>query len=336
VAERIPLILDVDTGIDDALALLYACASEDADLVAATCVYGNVTVDQAVRNTLATLGFAGRTGVEVARGAEHPLVRDVEIFPIVHGDEGLGHVPVTEPPGEVSGRPAHRLIAEVPRERPGEVILVATGPMTNVALALAEEPELPTLLRGFVIMGGAFDCRGNVTPAAEANIWHDPDAAAALFRGFSSAPEDRLPVCIGLDVTTKVRMTDRHLDELCGCAPGSPLSDFIRAAMRFYIDFHVAVGELDGAAMHDPLAVAVALDPSLVTLRTTRVEVETEGAWTLGQTVTDLDDVRLSPWDIGWRPESNARVALAVEADAFTDRYNERLQRLVTTSAARS
>jgi purine nucleosidase len=336
VAERIPLILDVDTGIDDALALLYASASEEADLIAATCVYGNVTVDQAVRNTLATLAVAGRTGVEVARGAERPLVRDVEIFPIVHGDEGLGHVPVTEPPGEVSVRPAHRLIAEIARERPGEVVLVATGPMTNVALALAEEPELPRLLRGFVIMGGAYDCRGNATPAAEANIWHDPDAAAAMFRGFSGAPEEKLPVCVGLDVTEQVRMTDQHLDDLCACAPGSPLSDLVRDAMRFYIDFHVAIGHLDGAAMHDPLAVAVALDPSLVTLRTTRVEVETEGTWTLGQTVTDLDDVRKSPWKVGWAMEENARVALEVDADAFTDRYNDRLQWLVTTSVARA
>ena len=330
----VPLILDVDTGIDDALALLYACASEDADLIAATCLYGNVTADRSVRNTLAVLAFAGRTGVEVARGAERPLVRDHEIFPVVHGEEGLGDAAVGDPPGEVSSRSAHQLIVETARERPGEVVLVAVGPLTNVALALAEEPELPTLLRGIVIMGGVFEGRGNVSPVAEANIWHDPEAASAVFRGSSGAPEEKLPVCIGLDVTERVQMTSAHLDDLCACAPGSPLSDFLRDSVRFYIDFYASYGtRFDGAALHDPLAVAVALDPALVTLQTTRVEVETDGTWTRGETVADLDDVRRSPWDSGWPADDNARVALTVDGDAFVDRFNERLQRFVTATA---
>ena len=331
---RVPLILDVDTGIDDALALLYACASEDADLVAATCLYGNVTTDRAVRNTLAVLAFAGRSDVEVARGAERPLVRDLEIFPVVHGEEGLGDVEVGDRPGDVSPRSAHQLIVETARERPGEVVLVAVGPMTNIALALAEEPDLPKLLRGFVIMGGAFDTRGNATPVAEANIWHDPEAAAAMFRGFSGAPEDKLPVCIGLDVTERVQMTSAHLDDLCACAPGSPLSSFLRDSVRFYIDFYASYDRrFDGAAMHDPLAAAVALDPTLVTLQTTRVEVETDGTWTRGETVADLNDLRKGPFESGWPSEDNARVALAVDGDAFLDRFNARLQRFVTAAA---
>jgi purine nucleosidase len=334
VAERIPLILDVDTGIDDALALLYACASEDADLVAATCLYGNVSRDRVVRNTLAVLAFAGRSDVEIAPGAERPLVRDLEIFPFVHGEEGLGDVEVGDQPGDVSPRSAQQLIVETARERPGEIVLVAVGPMTNVALALAEEPDLPSLLRGLVIMGGAFDRRGNASPVAEANIWHDPEAAAALFRGFSGAPEEKLPVCVGLDVTERVQMTPAHLDDLCACAPGSPLSDFLRDSVRFYIDFYASYGaRFDGAAMHDPLAVAVALDPGLVTLHATRVEVETDGTWTRGDTVADLDDLRKGSWESGWVDEDNARVALAVDGDAFLDRFNARLQRLVTAAA---
>ena len=335
-AERIPLILDVDTGVDDALALLYACASEDADLVAATCLFGNVSAERATRNTLAVLAFAGRSDIEVAKGAERPLVRDLEIFSYVHGEEGLGAVEVGEPQGEISSRSAHQLIVETARERPGEVVLVAVGPMTNVALALADEPDLPNLLRGFVIMGGAFEKRGNITPSAEANIWHDPEAAAAMFRGFSGAAEEKLPVCIGLDVTEEVQMTSAHLDALCGCAPGSPLSDFLRDSMRFYIDFYAKSGpRFDGAAMHDPLAAAVALDPTLVTLQTTRVEVETDGTWTRGETVTDLDDFRKGPWDSDWSSDDNARVALTVDGEAFMNRFNDRLQRFMIAAARR-
>ena len=331
--DRIPLILDVDTGIDDALALLYVCASDDADLVAATCVMGNVTADQAVRNTLAVLEVAGRSDVEVAKGAERPLVRDHQVFPYVHGEEGLGHAAVEPPAGAFSSRSAHRLIVELARERPGEIVLVAVGPLTNVALALADEPSLPSLLRGFVLMGGSFERRGNVTPSAEANVWVDPEAAQAVFRGFSGAPEEQLPVCVGLDVSEQVQMTSAHLEEVCGCAPGTPLSTFLNDAVRFYIDSYSVIGRFDGAAMHDPLAVAVALDEGLVTLKTTRVEVETEGTWTRGETIPDLDGIRHSPWPVGWELDDNARVAIAVDADAFTQRFNRRLSDLLMASA---
>jgi purine nucleosidase len=330
----VPLIVDVDTGVDDALALLYACASEDADLVAATCVMGNVTVDLSVSNTLAVLEVAGRPDVEVARGAERPLVRDHEVFPYVHGEGGLGRAELTTPSRAPSSRPAHRLIVDVARERPGDVVLIAVGPLTNVALALAEEPELPTLLRGFVLMGGAFEQRGNVTPAAEANIWVDPEAAQAVFRGFAGAPEDRLPVCVGLDVTERVQLTATQLEEVCGCAPGTPLSRFLDDAVRFYIDFYSALGRFDGAAMHDPLAVAVALDPTLATLQTTRVEVETDGQWTRGETIADLDAIRNSPWPVGWEAEDNARVAVDVDADAFLSRFDERLRSMLLAETA--
>ena len=184
----IPLILDVDTGVDDALALLYAVASPEVSLIAATAVHGNVTSDQAAANTLAVLELAGRGDVEVAIGAERPLVRDISIFTEVHGERGLGLA--TPPPASAlpSRRHAVRAIVDTVRERPGEVQLVATGPLTNIALALSEEPLLPELLGGFALMGGAFASGGNVTPRAEANIWVDPEAAKVVFRAFSGAP----------------------------------------------------------------------------------------------------------------------------------------------------
>ena len=331
----VPLILDVDTGVDDALAILYACASPEADLVLATCLMGNVSTAQVVRNTLAVLELVGRTDVEVAANAERPLVREHLLFPYIHGETGLGRAELPPPSRAPSERHAARAILDVVAERPGEVLLVATGPLTNVALAIAEDPDLPNLLRGFVLMGGAFAGRGNVTPVAEVNIWVDPEAAQAVFRGFAGAPEDKLPVCIGLDVTERVQMTKAHVDEVCAPAPDSVVARAIRGAAEPYIEFYATYGQgrFEGAAMHDPLAVAAALDPSLVVLRSTRVEVETEGTWTRGETVPDLDGIRRSPWPAGWPPEDNARVALDVDASAFVERFNDRLRSLVAASA---
>jgi purine nucleosidase len=328
-----PLILDVDTGVDDALALLYAVASPEVSLIAATAVHGNVTSDQAAINTLAVLALAGRPEVEVAVGAERPLVRDISIFTEVHGARGLGLA--TPPPAAAapSQRHAVRVIVDTARRRPGEVLLVATGPLTNIALALSEEPLLPELLGGFALMGGAFASGGNVTPRAEANIWVDPEAAKVVFRAFSGAPSAKLPICVGLDVTEHVRMTQADLDAVCSDAPGSALTRFLQDAVPFYIDFYARTRAFEGACMHDPLAVAVAIDPSLVRLESTRVEVETEGEWTRGETVTDLVDIRRSPWPGNWEMPDNARVALEVDAPAFITRFNQRLRGLVASLA---
>jgi len=219
--EPTPLILDVDTGVDDALAILYALASPEVTLIGATTVMGNVDIDHTTENTLAVLELCGYADVEVAKGAARPLVRDHMAFPVVHGARGLGEAELPRPSGVPSDRDAARLLVETARARPGEVLLVATGPLTNVALALSEEPALPELLKGFAIMGGAFDHQGNVTPAAEANIWVDPEAAQAVFRGFTGAPEEKLPVGVGLDVTERVKLDRDGVNAMCAPAPDS-------------------------------------------------------------------------------------------------------------------
>jgi purine nucleosidase len=331
--EPIPLILDVDTGVDDALAILYALASPEVTLIAATTVMGNVDVDHTTENTLAVLELCGYADVEVARGAGRPLVRDHMAFPIVHGARGLGEAELPPASRAPSDRDGARLLVETARERPGEVLLVATGPLTNVALALSEEPALPDLLKGFAIMGGAFDHQGNVTPAAEANIWVDPEAAQAVFRGFAGAPEAKLPVGVGLDVTERVKLDRDGVNEMCAAAPDSTLAAFLQGSVPFYIEFYERYGSSDGASMHDPLALAIAIDPSLATLQTTRVEVETDGTWTRGATVTDLRGIRRSPWPTGWMPEDNARVAIDVDAPAFMTRFVGRLAALVEACA---
>ena len=326
------LILDVDTGVDDALAILYAAGSPDVAIVACTCVMGNVTVDRAVENTLAVLELAGLPEVEVARGAERPLVRDHEPFPIVHGERGLGHANPPPPAAAASERSAVRTIVDTARARPGEILLVATGPLTNIAAALAEEPRLPELLRGFAIMGGAFDHAGNVTPPAEANIWVDPESAEAVFGAFAGAPPEKLPVCVGLDVTERVRMTRDDVAAVCAPAPSSELARFLQDAVPFYIEFSEGTGAEVGASMHDPLALAIALDESLATLVSTRVEVETSGRWTTGMTVADLRGLRHEPWS-EWERTDNARVAVDVDERAFLDRFFGRLRELVAARA---
>jgi purine nucleosidase len=328
-----PLILDVDTGVDDAMAILYSAASPEVELVAATSVMGNVTVDDATRNTLAVLELVGLGAVEVARGAARPLTRDHEPFPVVHGERGLGRADLPPPSGDPSERSAAQLLVEVARERPGEVLLVATGPLTNVALALAEEPRLPELLGGFAIMGGAFTRGGNATPAAEANIWVDPDAAQAVFRGFSGRPPEKLPLCAGLDVTDRVQLSREALDAICAGMPDSPVATFLQQAVPFYIEYYERYGVPGGAAMHDPLALAFAIDESLGAYQTTRDEVETAGLGTRGMTVADVRGVRHSPWPVGWEPEENARNAHDVDVAGFLTRFSERLGSLVEARA---
>jgi purine nucleosidase len=328
----IPLILDVDTGVDDRVALLFAAASPEVELIGATTVMGNVHVDRTTRNTLAVLELAGLGAVEVARGAAQPLVQTWEAFPVVHGEEGLGGFIPSPPSAEPSSRDAGTLIVEEARARPGEILLVATGPLTNVAIAVEREPKLPELLGGFALMGGAFREGGNVTPRAEANTWMDPEAAARVFDAWSGAAPAELPRCVGLDVTEQVVMTREDVDAACAPAPDSPLARMIREGVGYYIDFYTSTGRFDGACMHDPLALAAALDDPLCSWAETRVEVELEGRWTRGESVTDLFEIRRSQWS-DWSPEDNARVATSVDAQRVIRRIVERLASLVEARA---
>jgi purine nucleosidase len=326
----IPLILDVDTGVDDMVALSFAVGSPEVELIGATCVTGNVHVDMVTRNTSLVLDLVGAGDVEVARGASEPLDRSWESFPVVHGPEGLGAYVPGHHDRPISARSAASLIAQEAKRRPGEILLVATGPLTNVALALEEEPDLPSLLRGFALMGGAFRSGGNVTPRAEANIWMDPEAAGRVFDAWSGA--STLPLCIGLDVTEQVWMTREDVEYICAPAPDTPFATLFGQAVPFYIDFYASTGRYDGAAMHDPLAVAAAIDPSLCGWTDTRVQVESDGRWTRGETVTDLKDLRRSPWS-DWPEMENARIALEVDAASATERIIERLRSLVEARA---
>lgn len=340
---RIPLLVDVDTGIDDSLALLYACASPEAELIAVTCVAGNIDARQVARNTRAVLELAGRDDVEVALGRETPLVRPLEVTPETHGPHGIGYAELPPPRRPVSDRHAADLIVAEARRRPGEVTLVTLGPLTNLALAVLREPDLPRLLRGYVLMGGSYRSPGNTAPTTEWNIHCDPDAAKVVFRAWAEAAADR-PVALGLDVTERAKFTPEHLVRLArraGLAPDGlvgtdgrlaadppvrhPVVRYLADALRFYMEFHSRYDGFYGAFIHDPLALAAALDPGLVRTEALAVDVELGGTLTSGETVTD--------WRRAWGRPPNLDVAVETDAAAFLDRFVERVGGLAAARA---
>jgi len=338
-SKRVPLLVDCDTGIDDALALLYAAASAEAELVAVTCVSGNVEARQVARNTLAVLELAGRGDVEVALGREVPLVRALEVTPETHGPLGLGYAELPEAARPMSERFGPDVIVEAARRRPGELTLVTLGPLTNLAVALLREPELPVLLRRWVLMGGSYRSNGNTAPTTEWNTHCDPEAAALCFRRFGEAAAAHgtpRPLALGLDVTERAKLTPEHVVALAHRAGSRPeptlapdqaidtrsASDnevvrFVSDALRFYMEFHSRYDGFYGAFVHDPLALAAALDPSLVRTEAVTVDVELAGTLTYGETVTD--------WRRVWGRDPNVDVAVEADAGRFMAQLVERI-----------
>jgi len=341
-ATSIPLLIDCDTGIDDALALLYAAASAEAELVAVTCLSGNVEADQVARNTLAVLELAGRPDVEVALGRELPLVRELEVSPETHGPSGLGYAELPPAARPLSDRFGPDLIVDEARRRPGEITLVTLGPLTNLAVALLREPELPGLLRRWVLMGGSYRSSGNTAPTTEWNVHCDPEAARLCFAHFGRTAEAHgtpRPLALGLDVTERAKMTPEHVVALARRAGSRPepsldpehdpetrsiashrVVRFVADALRFYMEFHSRYDGFYGAFIHDPLALAAALDPSLVRTEAVAVDVELGGTLTTGETVTD--------WRRVWGRAPNVDVAVEVETPRFLEAFVERVGEL--------
>jgi len=327
--DRVPLILDVDTGIDDALALLYACASPEADLVAVTCLSGNATARDVGRNTRAVLELAGRADVEVAMGREVPLLRALEITPETHGPHGIGYAELPEPAGTLSGRHAPDLIVAEARRRPGEITLVTLGPLTNLAVAALMEPRLPRLLKRWVAMGGTFRAPGNTTPTTEWNIHCDPEAAKIAFAAWQAAiDEDPLvprALVLGLDVTERARILPADVTALAARAggAGNSIVRFVEDSLRWYFEFHARYDGFYGAFIHDPLVAAVALDPGLVRSEAAAVDVDTAGGLADGQTIAD--------WRKLWGRTPNADVAVEADAAEFLRRLVERVGALAAS-----
>ena len=322
------LIIDVDTGIDDALALLYVLASPEADLLAVTCTSGNVEATQVAENTIALLDLCGRSDIEVALGRREPLKRPLMIAPETHGPKGIGYATLPSPSRGVSERHSADLIAEELRRAPGEVTLITLGPLTNLAVALQREPALPHLARNLVMMAGSYRSPGNTAPTSEWNVACDPEAMQAVLSAWESAEGVSRPVALGLDVTERAKFLPDHLERLHAAA-GNPQANrvlqFIDDALRFYMEFHSRYDGFYGAFIHDALAVAGALDPSLLYAEALPVQVELDGTLTSGETVTD--------WRRVWGRPANLEIGVAADIETFFARYIERVGGLAARAA---
>lgn len=316
------IILDTDTGVDDALAILLAMRSPELHVEAITAVSGNVHVDHCVRNILMTLEVLGSTTIpDVARGEEAPLIKPLVLADHVHGGDGLGGVTglskpdgarlYPDPVNRLSHVPAVDLILDRIDRYPDEITLIAVGPLTNVARAIIKNPFRMRKLREIIIMGGAFRVYGNVSPVAEFNIFVDPHAAQIVC-------DAGIPlVFVPLDVTMQAVLSGPEIES--HAAPGGPVATFVRDCTAHYVEVHRQRRDVDGCFMHDPLAVAVACRPEIVTMVETRVDVETAGDLTGGMTVADLRPASMSSKD------PNARVCADVDAEAFIHLFTDRV-----------
>ena len=313
------IILDLDTGIDDTLALSYVLGSPDAELIGITGTYGNVVLDQGIDNDLRLLAMYGREDIPVFKGIDHPSTADSFSVPpdseIFHGANGTGNIEIpAQTDRQASQQSSVDFIIDAVRHYPkGELVVVPTGALTTIAAALEKAPDIVDRI-SIVMMGGTLTQPGNVGPFAEANINQDPEAANRVFATTADI------TMVGLDVTTQALMSREDTEALR--ATGTSAGRFLADMTDYYIDISEKESGvyLGGCNLHDPLAAAVAIDPSLVTTFATNLMVETEGpqrARTIGDPNRLLDTVK------------NTKVALSVDTERFTRRFMDRLLTLV-------
>jgi len=300
-------LIDCDAGIDDALALLLALRSPELDIIGITTAAGNVPVDLAARNAGIALGIAGRPEIPVYIGADRPLVCDLVTAQDTHGLDGLGETGFP-PPSQPARSGAVDFLEKTLRESPEPVTIFALAPLTNITLLLRRAPDLVRAKARMIVMGGAVKSHGNSSPVAEFNFWVDPHAAAEVFAG---AEMIRL---VPLDVTREIVFTPT-LRELVRFL-ATPVGDFVHAITRFYTEFHWRQERVLGCVINDPLAIAVAIDPTLARFESCFMEIATDGL-SRGQSIADLAGFH--------RRKPNCEFAFEVDAQRFFQLFLERL-----------
>jgi inosine-uridine nucleoside N-ribohydrolase len=319
------VIIDTDPGIDDAMAILLALNSPELKVEALTVVPGNVEAAQGLENALKLVSLARRCDVPVAGGAQHPLNQKLITAQYWHGRNGLAGVDLPAPTCKPDARFGPDLIIEMVHKYPHQITLIPIGPLTNIALAVSKDPGIVSLVKDIVIMGGSIT-GGNVNGAAEANIYNDPEAAEIVFNA------GWVVTMVGSDVGERTLITRKNVTQLQ--ANHAPESDFVAKLADFYVTRSEKSG-YQGAAMYDPLAVAVVVDPTLVTLQNMHVDVETKGEFTRGETVANRhgsDENNVLHGDhyeiegvVALKP--NARVCLASDRDRFLRLFVDRITR---------
>jgi inosine-uridine nucleoside N-ribohydrolase len=318
-------IIDTDPGTDDAMAILLALNSPELKVEALTVVPGNVTAAQGLENALKIVSLAGRCDVLVAAGAQHPLNQKLITAEFWHGKNGLANIELPASKCKADARFGPDLIIEMVHKYPHEITLIPVGPLTNIALAVSKDPSIASLVREVVIMGGSIS-GGNVNAAAEANIYNDPEAAAVVFNvGWPSL------TMVGSDIGERTLLTRRQLEQL-QTAHG-PQSDFVALIAKYLLDLSDRLA-FPGAAMYDPVAVGVAVDPGIATMQNMRVDVETRGEFTRGETVANRhnavernvlhgDRYMIEGVD---KVQPNAKVCVDVKADRFLEMFVSRIK----------
>ena len=318
------VIIDTDPGTDDAMAIILALNSPELKVEALTVVPGNVDARQGLENALKIVSLAGRCDVTVAGGAQHPLNQKLITAQFWHGKNGLANVELPPTKCKTDPRFAPDLIIEMVHKYPHEITLIPVGPLTNIALAVSKDPSIAALVKDIVIMGGSIT-GGNVNGAAEANIYNDPEAAQIVFNA------GWMVTMVGSDVGERTLITRKYLAQLQ--SSHGPQSDFIAKIAEFYLTRGEKSG-YSGAAMYDPLAVGIALDPTFGTLKEMHVDVETKGEFTRGETVANRmgsnenNVLHGDHYEIEGVVElkPNAKVCVASDADRFLQFFVSRIR----------
>ena len=306
------ILIDTDPGIDDACAILLALASPEVSLEGLSIVHGNCSLEQATRNALSVLELANASHIPVSKGCNLPLVQPSLLAPETHGDTGLGYAKLPEPRARPIRQHAIDFLIEKILSSPGEITLVAIGPLTNVALAIRREPRLVEAINELIIMGGAIRYEGNTTALAEFNTYVDPHAAHIVYH--AGIPITLVP----LDVTYQCVLTPGDVKRLQ--KSDSPITKFVADATRFYMEFHDEYQKIEGCVINDPLALALTFAPELCTYQELPVDVDIWSGISMGKTIGDF-------YNYGKKP-ANMKVALGVRARDFMDLFIERIESL--------
>jgi purine nucleosidase len=306
------IIFDTDPGIDDACAILLALASPELVVEGLSIVHGNCSLEQATKNALSVLELAHASHIPVAKGCELPLVQPSLLAPETHGDTGLGYAKLPAPRSEPTVQHGTDFLIEKIMSSPGEITLVAIAPLTNIALAIRQEPRIVNAIKELIIMGGAIRSEGNTTALAEFNTYVDPHAAHIVYH--AGIPTTLVP----LDVTYQCILTPRDVQKLRQV--DTPITKFVEDATRFYMEFHDEYQSIDGCVINDPLALALTFAPELCTYRELPVDVDISGGISMGKTIGDFYNYNKKP--------PNMKVALGVNAKGFIELFVERIENL--------
>lgn len=306
------IILDSDPGIDDSLAILLALASPEIVLDGISTIHGNASTEQVTKNALSILELAKASHVPVFKGCDVPLVKDSLLGPETHGDTGLGYAKLPDPQTQLKIQHGSDYLIEQIMSRPGEVTLVALGPLTNVAIAIRKEPRIVQNVKEVFIMGGAIQHPGNTTALAEFNTYVDPHAAHVVFH--SGMPMILTP----LDVTYQCIFTKDDLNRLEKI--DSPITKFISDSTRFYMEFHDEYQKIDGCVINDPMTLALTFMPEICDYQDLVVDVDISTGVGLGNTFADFYNYEKKP--------KNMKVAMGVRPRMFMELFLERMEGL--------